>query len=196
MKNLSRAGRGMKKFIYIFLVVLVLFVGLKVISGQKSKKTLGQSSVLNKKPTPTPIITWKTYTNDKLGFSLKYPSDWSEPVLYRQNLRTEVHFLNDDFVVFLGKIWRQEKQRLITYDDYMAEFVRDTGVEGETATTAGVLGKKFPNSTEIEGKKAFTYIFPTKNKNVILEIYGRSNPTDTQVQGIYNQILESFKLSK
>lgn len=184
----------MKKAVYILLVVLIIFAGYKMFVGQKSEKTLGQSNVLNRRPTVTPVINWKIYTNDKLGFSMKYPSDWEEPVLYPQNLRTEVHFFNDDFVVFLGKIWRQEKAKLITFDDYLAEFKRDSGVEGEDITVSGVLGKKFPSNIEIEGKKGFTYIFPTGNKNVILEIYGRSNPTDSQVLGIYNQILESFKL--
>ena len=49
------------------------------------KEAAEDQVVVNETPAPTssPDLTagWKTYTNTKYGFSLKYPSDWSEKII-------------------------------------------------------------------------------------------------------------------
>lgn len=184
----------MRKLVVIIILFLFLLLGFFWVRGIWLKRPHGKLINPLVLPTakPTEKIVYKNYINQKLGISVEYPASWEEPVVYPQSLRTEVHFFNDDLVVFLGKIWRQEKQKLITYEDYVAEFKRDTGVEGEEVEIAGIIGRKYPNSLEIEGKKGFNLIFPTKKKNVILEIYYRYKPDDKQIPEILKNIFGSF----
>jgi len=73
------------KIVFLSILGIILAVGL-VFAGYK----LGQRSIypeLDEGPTPTPIVeatptpdltaNWKTYTNIKYGYSIKYPLDWS-----------------------------------------------------------------------------------------------------------------------
>ena len=70
---------------------------------------LGQKQVypeLGEGPTPTPVAVatptldptanWKTYTNEKYGYSIKYPAEWSE------QLKCEGGTITDDYVCFLS----------------------------------------------------------------------------------------------
>lgn len=138
-------------------------------------------------------IIFKQYSNSKYGFKIDYPISWADTVVYPQNLRTEFHFNNDDFIVFIGKIWRQEKAKLISYDEYIEEFKVLSKEEGSPVSIKGYQGFKFTNPIEVENKKGFNLIFPTKIKNVILEIYYRGNTQDSGLFQIYDRMVSSFE---
>lgn len=187
----------MKKVIYVFLTFLVLLVALKIVLKSKTGVQMtGENNFLSKKPTPTKVIVWKDYVDNKLGFSLKYPSDWEEPVLYPQLFRTEVHFDNDNFIVFMGKVFRSNTGKSLSYEGYVEEFVNETGSMGEDVAVDGISGKKFQNPLDVQEKTGFNLIFPMKAKNVILEIYYRYQPEDKQTLEIFNKIIESIKILK
>lgn len=68
---------------------------------------LGQRQIQpGPKPTPTPMVVatptpdftanWKTYTNTKYGYSIKYPAIWSE------QLKCEGGTITDDYICFLS----------------------------------------------------------------------------------------------
>jgi hypothetical protein len=73
-------SRNWKKWIFIGGIILVILLTgtAYVLSQQESKKTKPPTKQPVSKPTPTPDPTadWKTYTNTKYGYSLKYPQKW------------------------------------------------------------------------------------------------------------------------
>lgn len=187
----------MKKVIYVFIIFLVLLVALKIVLKPKTGVQItGEGNFLSKRPTPTKIIVWKDYVDNKLGFSLKYPSDWEEPSLYPQLFRTEVHFYDDNFIVFMGKVFRSNTGKSLSYEGYVEEFSKETGSTGEDVAVDGISGKKFKNKLNLLEKEGYNLIFPMKAKNVILEIYFRSKPEDKQTLEIFNKIIESIKILK
>jgi hypothetical protein len=138
-------------------------------------------------------ILYKQYINTKYGFKIDYPIFWQEPVVYPQDQRTEIHFNNDDFIIFIGKIWRQEKTKLISYEEYVEEFKALSLEEGEPYVIRDNQGFKFTNPIEFDNKNGFNLIFPTKTKNVILEIYFRGDLQDSGLFHIYNRMVSSFE---
>lgn len=185
----------MKKVIYGFLIFVALLIAVKIVLKPRiSTQLTGENNFLNKKPTPTKVIVWKDYIDNKLGFSLRYPSDWEEPVSYPQLFRTEVHFDNDNFIVFMGKVFRSNTGKSLSYEGYVEEFTKETGSPGEDVVVSDISGKKFKNPLDVQEKTGFNLVFPTRTKNKILEIYWRYQPDDKQTLEIYEQILQSFKL--
>lgn len=75
-----------KKFpwikIAIILIILAAIIPSSVLLFSKSKETKVQiqTATITPSPTPDPTANWKTYTNNELGFSIKYPKNWGEPV--------------------------------------------------------------------------------------------------------------------
>lgn len=57
-------------------------------SNVTSPSTVPNANLLQSSPTPDPTVNWKTYTNTKYGYSVKYPSNW-EPNRWIANLSDE-----------------------------------------------------------------------------------------------------------
>lgn len=76
------SGRNWKKWIIIIgAILIILLTGTAyVLSQQNSQKietkTVAQPTVSAPSPTPNPTAGWKTFTNEKYQYSLKYPLLW------------------------------------------------------------------------------------------------------------------------
>jgi hypothetical protein len=73
------SSKNWKKWLVIggILLVILLTGTAYVLSQQESKKTEppAKQSVSKPTPTPDPTADWKTYTNTKYGYSIKYPEN-------------------------------------------------------------------------------------------------------------------------
>lgn len=70
-------GRNWKKLILIYLIIgAILYGGIYyfVLSKQNSKPYSTPVSKSISSPTPDPTADWKTYTNNKFNYSIRYPS--------------------------------------------------------------------------------------------------------------------------
>jgi len=163
-------------------------------------------------PTPTPLSSetanpdliganWKTYTNKKLQFSVKLPTDLPNP---RENIlstRTEIEF-GTVLVINVGVFYDQEKQRGLNYL--------------EVAQTQG-SSKKQPETTTINDYKAaylkmrqedmdpppvasFNFVSIEKGNeiySIYYEIgnYQTSKENQERKQKVFDQILSTFKFT-
>ncbi len=75
------SSRNWKKWLLPVLSMALITVGggNLILSQQKSEepetKTLTQPTVAHPSPTPNPTADWKTYTNTKYGYTIKYPEN-------------------------------------------------------------------------------------------------------------------------
>ncbi|MEK7517821.1 MAG: PsbP-related protein [Patescibacteria group bacterium] len=73
---------GGSKLIPIILgigAVVIIAIGAYTLGTKQSQPVVQNSVQATPIPSPTPVdetANWKTYTNTKYGFSLKYPNDW------------------------------------------------------------------------------------------------------------------------
>lgn len=79
------AKKGKRKIIigvFTLVILIVVVVGINLIGEIFFGwgKTVDHVPTLSKTatPTPDPTANWKTYTNNEMGFTIKYPSDWVE----------------------------------------------------------------------------------------------------------------------
>jgi hypothetical protein len=57
----------------------VYFLGIYHGMNQNSASKTPIQTAVKPTPTPNPTANWKTYTNNNLGLTIKYPSDWTAP---------------------------------------------------------------------------------------------------------------------
>lgn len=96
------APTGLKLWLAVFGVVLVIALGYLVWAQNTAPDTTDYSTAVTKKTTANETADWKTYTNSTFGFSIKYPtrlvseiSDWEFkelPVSGVDNLLLSVGF--------------------------------------------------------------------------------------------------------
>lgn len=175
----------MKGFIPIWVVIL-LVVGLAggvYYLGQVSTKTTNtvfQSSV-NPSPTSDPTANWKTYTNQNLDISFKYPPLMKDPGVNLLSTRTQI--LTEEFTIESGIFYDQSKQRNLTFDEYIKKNISsDSNISDYNL--AGVMGKKIINKMQ-----AIIAVQPSKSQpDDILTIYYdlRDHP------GVKNELIDSI----
>jgi len=143
-------------------------------------------------PTPDPIVDWKTYTNTKYGYSIKYPQEWF--IEEKEDL-TKIY--NRD-----PNIHKFERIREISsgvFDYSIEDFIFDVDVV-ENVTREPNLAQK--NSIDIggmsgirgiltggEGEKILMAYLVKNNKTY--NFYGR--PADSNNKDIFNLILSTSK---
>lgn len=67
----------------LFVLILILAVGgtYLVLDSKPKPQTVISKTIPTSVPTPTPdeTVTWKIYTNTKVGYQIKFPNRYSEP---------------------------------------------------------------------------------------------------------------------
>jgi len=80
-QNLVKPPRPWLKIIMFLILGIFLFTGLVfasylLASNKQAQPTPTSSPLTLPTSTPDPTTNWKTYTDTKYGFSMKYPEDW------------------------------------------------------------------------------------------------------------------------
>jgi len=211
--------KGFAPIIAIAIIAVLLIgigaaVGYSKLKNDQLERMLGEGDYnfpdTNTNPAASPVpnetanpdligANWKTYTNKKLQFSVKLPTDLPNP---RENIlstRTEIEF-GTVLVINVGVFYDQEKQRGLNYL--------------EVAQTQG-SSKKQPETTTINDYKAaylkmrqedmdpppvasFNFVSIEKGNeiySIYYEIgnYQTSKENQERKQKDFDQILSTFK---
>ena len=165
-----------------------------------------------KKPTPTPTVTpstkeptttttkdetadWKTYTNEKYGYSLKYPKDWE----YKENMHEGyekgaiVGFRkpptkDEGFYDIVIRV--ADAGNTLTIDEWLARNAKPSIVTSPTHKTIGVdklPGVEFIESNMDEHKA----VYLAHNKLVMSFTIAK----DSKYLSIFNKMLSTFKFT-
>lgn len=144
---------------------------------------------------------WKTYTNEKYGFSFKYPGDWT----YKTNAGTETLLTiglfppskTEGYEYFGDITINVENSNGLTLEDFAkeknyasaTEIEWNSTAESEPINISGVSGIKYP---QIAGMMPST-ISIVKSGNYVYEI--QDIKPSHQQDGIYDQILSTFEFT-
>jgi len=175
----------------VLLIVTVAIAGLFYFQIQKLSKELSQYQT---QPSPTPTATpdptadWKTYTDPKGKYSLKYPTDWAAS--------KDVGLLNDPTMKFILDL--QAKDTTLSTRDWTnanvcAKFATPTDQNGCTAYASGPINDSI-QFTFLAHYGAMHTVF--KNGNTVFDVTidaREPNPNFENIKDVYNQILSTFK---
>jgi hypothetical protein len=183
----------------LFIGILVFILGILV--GLVIDKTTLLSSLripyLSVTPTQTPIpspavvpgaagtqegtANWKTYTNDKYGFSFKYPENAKYEVTHATNTEFNIMLSNltglpyEELVIYVGNNW--------AYTNTNADKVKNFIVDGISAYRENLpLGQNPPQS--------LVYV---KHGAYYFTIQQTKDPKDPVIDQTFTQILSTFK---
>jgi hypothetical protein len=146
-------------------------------------------------PTPDPTANWKTYKNEKLGFSLKYPNQWLDSPTERiLSTRTEIEI--GALAIIVGIFYNQDLGRPLSPEEVIG---RENEKKAEKVKVDGQSGlylkmreedlpypKPNPFNTVVIEKDGILY--------VIEYIFGSNDPKkQSEEQRTFDLILQSFK---
>jgi len=146
-------------------------------------------------PTPDPTANWKTYRNEKLGFSLKYPNDWPfSPVERLLSTRTIVEIEGLDIEV--GAIYNQHLGRNLSPEEIIKQ--RSNGKKPEQIKIddqPALYLKMREEDLPYPKPNPFNLVVIPKEKNLYILTYQLSVDSEKQTreQEIFDLILKSFK---
>lgn len=200
---------SLKRIILILTTVILLLaiVGGAYLLGTKNNnsKTVSQiTPTATATPTPTsdPTANWKTYTNPKYGYSIKYPADWIEQVKCRGGIAV------DDYICFKSPDFTEDQQPNIT----SGGLITIDGNSQGSSFTAGSIDNfcqsrplvtilectqiKVDNISAIKrvGNDQYEDIGIIKNGKFIISIRVEyTTSSKTQILKQFDQILSTFK---
>ena len=174
------------------LVIITLSFSLALLWSWRRTGALSTNS-----PSLNEVENWQTYTDNELGFTIKYPSGWPNPEKFSYSTTKEIRFKN--LSITTGVFYDQEKQRELSYTEVAErssngkEPVRLT-IDGYPAIRVNIkeegLAKPSPYSLVVIQKGGRIYqiysSFPVENEF----------PEEYQLrQEIFEQILNSFRFN-
>lgn len=78
----KKSGNPLAILLSIVIVLLLSLSGYLYYQNMQLQKQINETVVIESSPKPEetadPTLIWKSYTNTELGFSIKYPNNWSE----------------------------------------------------------------------------------------------------------------------
>lgn len=213
------------KLVLLFTVLILLIIiavitgGMYYLGKTKAKLTPSPMPITSVKstPTPNPTASWKTYTNTKLGYSVKYPSDFkldtTSDIAPCKNLIDcstadlvsfesaekfgDVEPLRYGFGVnYLNNTSHQDLKTLITKD-------LPPDIQNSFVLTQSIINKMtIYRTTSIPGNGDEHVYFKNPNNDSYIElVYGPTpvaeNPLPSQDKyySIFNQILSTLKFT-
>lgn len=212
MKNLQK-GSASVVIILVLLILLVVVGGLFFITASSLKEARQKDASVNQN-TPTQVVQdatpsivktsipsdWKQYTDQNLGFSVRYPSDWTiktDPLVGitisapRQNVDGQYGnmIISSSWKLDLGKI---EESKFI---DPLIKYVE----QGSNANISGLKAIKSIKSDNTNVYSTTIYFVANKRYNLITELWTAGGNTDNIKTGmksdainILNQITSSL----
>lgn len=137
-------------------------------------------------PTPTPI--WKTFSEAE--FSLKYPSNWSEPTQTQLSTRVEYTFIPANLSILVGSYYDQTKERPRTYAEEVAAQGK-YAVGKQDTVVSGVKTQKFIHQI---GKSVTEQSVVLKTPTGTIVWISMPFPPQTDPV-LFDQILSTFQFS-
>lgn len=151
-------------------------------------------------PTPEPTVDWKTHTNSKCGFSIKYPDELTVDEtrgcvhfsLWGPTQKTETEFFDGISLLFdSDQLGNKTLKELAEEEAAMFQDVGEVLIPPTQTTIAGVSGYTFKAS----GLGVFTYFYLSPKPGVYLEIVDSTvDPTGKGFQKTVDLMLSTLKL--
>jgi hypothetical protein len=212
---INESSEPKSKLVPILLIILIISVlvvgGFFVYKTYFSQNTIQPIGNSTSQPvsTPDPTADWQTYTNEKYGYSFKYPSDWKveaengeDPTTtFSPSFSSPCNFNNDgrctNLTLALGGKYKEGQNLEYYFNINIQDIVskRDIVVGGEKALEIKYhLAKEYVGH---EGEPAIE-IKAIHNKNVLTIQYGEQQSTslsELKYENIFDQILSTFKFT-
>jgi hypothetical protein len=205
-----------------FLIGIIAVVIIEVIAVNALKNDNKQTaSAIPPTPAPTatqittnPTANWKTYTNNKGGYSIKLPSTWNvnisddriktvpenEPALPINEFSSGL--LKDNFGKMLHYV--SANQIVTTWDNYPKDWFIEETTSSTTVDQHHVLVKKAVWKTNPPTNSGFTgewqnvtemvWYIPADNSEYI-SLYAKWDNTKPEYENIFKQIFSTFKFT-
>lgn len=186
----------------VLLVILLLLLGSTAFlyyQNMQLKNMLAnyQTPVVSPTPTPTtdPTADWKTYTNEKFGFSFKYPqelnfiTDTTDKFVENGINNSMILVQNYDGLKEPGNK-PENLQLMILVANTKGEFNMENLSSPITSTINGITLTK--GTTTIKMQRVPVVIFNTSPHNVALAL----NTPDSTQKDLFDQILSTFKFTQ
>ncbi|MDO8551463.1 MAG: PsbP-related protein [bacterium] len=175
------SNKGFTSIILILFILVAVGIGGWYFLNQSSFKSL----ITTTTPTPThdPTANWKTYTNTKYGYSIKYPKDWDVQEFPAVDAYLEVTSFNPDKVtdrltaIIVTVSSNPYEKELSGYEGAAIVKVGDFTAREET-------GGAPPGSTDVH----LRVVAPLGTKSIVFE-------SNTGYEKIFDQVLSTFKFT-
>ncbi len=214
----KKSGNTFNK-ILLALVVVILIAGVGCggyyLGTKQSNSSMQQSAkpivtlVPTATPTPDPTASWSTYTNDKYGYSVKYPS-----ALTTHEDNTYYHYVdfktpsNEPVLpTFLTAVISDtfNAKDIAVYNYMSSDFINlfSTMQNGQSTTSGGATFTKLPD-TIVNGQSALTIevatgtykqhrVYVKSNGNIYMISNSYTTPEELNNFALF---LSTFKLTK
>lgn len=133
-------------------------------------------------PTPTSSVPadWKTYTNTKYGFEVKYPTKWS--ITLNTDNRTVIQFIGTN---------PPATSEVVTFEMRpLGQTIGDASGQWQSYTLGGRDAHLGPAPDESGDSRVAIVVNLGQSKELAIIFPGRPGPS------IYDQILSTFKFTK
>jgi hypothetical protein len=202
-----------KSFLFISLTILVLILlgttGFFAYQNYQLKQQIAekmalldvksgkidQMEIADPTSTADPTADWKIYTNDKYGFTFKYPNDWEYQENYSKTQNTidylQITLAKSEYfnpipkgnpLIMLSLIETTDQNKLSIYQN--TEIVK-TIVIGE------ITAEERKHMTPTVDSKYVTFI----NNDISYEIESQMHTQSIEHQEVFDQILSTFKFT-
>jgi len=177
----------------IFLVIIsFLVVGLILIANKPKVSNLPPTqipiSTVEPTPVPNPTENWKTYENEELGFTLKYPKEWNEVGTGEFELGSGTKIESADKSFSLGLLTGINKGYSYEKNKEFIYMFKQGG--GEVAEVTGGIASK--TEVNYQGAKTITS-FILSDKNEVYSLSLVSSDKNNLTNSIFDQILSTFR---
>lgn len=192
------------KFFVLFIVIVLFFAGIYYVSFSNK-----QSSQIQSPET----IGWKTYTNSKYGFSVKYPESWE--VNNRENQNTGpgdtvpssagIEFVQQgpNFILAVDVLENSEKLSLesfFTKWDYACcgpgatSQLPDAVKSAKTVVVEGINGKELVPPIDTVGFAVKWVLINNDNKIYIISISSAQSYSENEKELFFSKFLSTFSI--
>lgn len=129
-----------------------------------------------------------TYTDSILGFSFKYPSEWSTPQQYILSTKREIDF-GTNLQISTGIYYNQDLGRNMTIEELINAAKNYKNFKQEKITVARAEAIKISYTSPVDNKNIIE-VYLSHNDNIIIITSGSNNEAQ------FNKIISTFKFLK
>ena len=204
----------MKKLLLALPIVLLLAAGCDSSQQVANQNTVPTPVVQNTNPAPNPSTTptanptptqssWKTYTNNRVGYQFEYPTSGLKLALDETIKYPDPKTNNQDLVQFADNTENTSEQQPVAFSVRTYIGVKNNSIENWIQNASSSTNTDLANYTKqlIGGQPAYTgrgisvtYILYNNNVYVIDAHAGIEPAFDTDP--VYAHLLSSFKFTK